>query len=723
MQIFRRNPLKGGTVLQEFLENLIVEAAASARPPERLTVSQAAEKYRFLNNPGSYVGPLKNDLTPYLVEPMDTLQSLDFTGFAFAGPAQCAKTEMFLNWLAYSVRCDPADMMLIQTSNTTARDFSMRRIDRMHRNSPEIGALRIEGRHNDNVFDKQYKSGMMLSLSWPSVNELSGKPIPRLWLTDYDRMPEDVDGEGAPFDLARKRATTFRRYGMCAAESSPGFVVDNPKWVRKSPHEAPPTKGILALFNRGDRRRWYWECVECHNKFEPSFELLAWPDTADKMEAAEAAVLKCPHCSQEYHHDPIAGMPGKHELNRHGRWVKDGMLWTRDGRMVGTPVRSDIASFWLKGVAAAFSDWKTLVYNYLAAEAEYEANGSEEALKTTINTDQGEAYVPKSLSNDRVPETIKARARDYGMRMVPAAVRFLIACVDVQKNRFVVQVHGIALNGDIYVIDRFEIKKSRRLDEDKERLWVNPGAYPEDWKLLVEEVMLKEYPLGDGSGRMMKIKLTLSDSGGKEGVTPNAYNFVRWLRDPKDTETEDGEEAPKDQATYRWEPGLAGRFLLIKGSSLPNPPRFQITFPDSQRKDRNAGARGEIPVAQLNTNALKNTVDHMLDRVEPGGRFCFPNWLDDNFYTELTVEVKDPKKGWINPKNYRNESFDLLAYCLAGLLAPMIAFERWTAENVPSWAAEWDESDLVYSPESEAKPFTPAKSRGRSLAELAEKLA
>lgn len=721
MKIEGRRALKAmeETATRLTLEALVVQAAAAARPPERLTVSQAAEKYRFLNNPGSYVGPLKNDMTPYLIEPMDTLQSLDFTGMVFAGPAQCAKTEMVMNWLTYSAVCDPADMMIVQTTNTTARDFSMRRVDRMHRHSPEVGKLLIHGKQGDNVFDKHYQSGMMLTLSWPAINELSGKPIPRGWLTDYDRMPEDINGEGSAFDLARKRGTTFGRHAMWAAESSPGFAIENPKWQRKTPHEAPPTRGILALYNKGDRRRWFWDCVQCHGKFEPTFELLDWPDTTDKMEAAEAAVLKCPHCDTVYHHNPVGDMPGKHDMNRGGRWIKDGMLWRRDGSITGNSTRSTIASFWLKGVAAAFSDWKTLVFNYLAAEEEYESNGSEESLKTTINTDQGEAYLPKSMANDRVPETIKARAKPLGTKVVPDGVRFIIATVDVQKNRFVVQVHGIALNKDVYVIDRFEVKKSKRVDEDGERKWVNPGAYPEDWKLLAEEVLLKTYPLGDDSGRQMAIKLVLCDSGGKEGTTANAYQFVRWLRSPDDVEEGD----TKDEATYRWEAGMAGRFMLVKGASTKNAPRVAVSYPDSQRKDRAAGARGEIPVLMLNVNTLKDSVDHRLDRTEAGGRFVFADWLPDTFYAELTVEVKHPVKGWINPKSYRNESWDLLAYCLAGLLTPMIGIERWNLEEPPSWAEDWDHNDLVFNPEVVQKPFEAKKKSGVTLEELAKALA
>lgn len=688
------------------LERMILEAAAAARPPEDLTVSQAAEKFRRLNNPGAYVGPLKNDLTPYLIEPMDTLQSLDFTGMAFAGPAQCAKTEMALNWLTYSVKCDPADMMIVQTSNTTARDFSMRRIDRLHRHSPDVGGDLAPNKQADNVFDKHYRSGMMMTLSWPAINELSGKPIPRLWLTDYDRMPADIDGEGSPFDLARKRATTFGRHGMCAAESSPGFIIENPKWIRTSPHEAPPTKGILGIYNKGDRRRWYWDCVKCHHKFEPTFQLLEWPDTADQMEAAETAIMRCPNCRAAYSHDPNDHMPGKHELNKAGRWIKDGQRWMPDGSIMGTAHRSDIASFWLKGVAAAFAPWKTLVKNYLSAKESLDKTGSEEEMKTTVNTDQGEPYLPVSMANTRVPETIKARALEIGERLVPAGVRFLIATIDVQKNRFVVQVHGIAANLDVYVIDRYEIIKSKRLDEDEEHIWVKPGSYLEDWKLIADNVLASSYELADGSGRRMAVKMTGCDSGGKEGVTEKAYQFVRWLRRGSDVD-EAGEErdTPEEQGSYKWDPNMAGRFQLLKGASAETAPRIALSYPDSQRKDRHAGARGEIGVLMMNTNLLKDMVDNRLDRTAPGGRYVFPKWLKDTFYTELTVEIKDAKGKWQNPRKFRNESWDLLAYCNAIALMPMIGIEHLNWEMPPEWAAPWDENSLVFLPANASRPF------------------
>lgn len=707
------------------LEGMVVAAAEGVRPAERLTVAEAAEKYRKLNNPGSFVGNWSNGTTPYLVEPMEVLTSVEYTAMIFAGPAQTGKTDVFLNWQTYTVICDPADMMLIEKAQATARDFSIRRIDRLHRHTKEVGSRLVLHRNSDNTYDKRYRSGMILNLSWPTINELSGRPVPRLWLTDYDRMDQDVDGEGEPFDLARKRATSFGSHAMCAAESSPGFYVENAKWIAKSRHEAPPTQGILKIYNRGDRRRWYWKCVnpKCRMAFEPDFSLLVWPKSEDLMESAEMVTLRCPHCGIDYSHEP-GDLPGKHELNRAGRWIRDGMLWTPDGEITGKPFRSDIASFWMKGPAATFVSWKDLVYKFLNAEKEYADTGSETALKTTVQTDQGLPYVPKSSADARLPETLKARAKDFGQRLVPMGVRFLVACIDVQKNRFEVQVHGVGVGGDMWVIDRYAVIKSKRLDPDGERYWINPGAYFEDWKMLVEEVMTKSYPLIDGSGREMSIKLTMCDSGGKEGVTTNAYQFVRWLRDGKNTPRDDGEEQPQEQGEYEWVSGLYPRFQLIKGDPAPSAPRVRLGYPDSQRKDRHAGARGEIPVLFLNTNMLKDAVDNMLDRTEArGGRVNFPDWLPSTFYTELTVEVKDPQKGWVNPKHYRNESWDLLVYAFAATLTRQIGLEHIDWNEPHSWAREWDKNDLVFNPAKENKPFENRSEPTYDFAKLADQLA
>lgn len=71
------------------------------------------------------------------------------------------------------------------------------------------------------------------------------------------------------------------------------------------------------------------------------------------------------------------------------------------------------------------------------------------------------------------------RAEDYGKRLVPPKVRFLLASVDVQggkKRRFVVQIIGYGENGERWLVDRYNIRQSLRCDENGEAQQVHPGS-------------------------------------------------------------------------------------------------------------------------------------------------------------------------------------------------------------------------------------------------------
>jgi phage terminase large subunit GpA-like protein len=685
------------------LEEMVLATAEAVRPPERLTVSEAAEKYRRLNNPGSYVGMWDNDMARYLVEPMDEQTSLDFTGEVFVGPARCGKSDLFFNFLGYTAICDPADMMMVLMTQAVARDWSQGDLAKVFRHSKEIGKRLTPGRQNDNVHDKKFISGMRLLIKWPTITELSGKTIPRGWLADYDRMEQDVDGEGNPFDLLRKRAESFRRFGMCVAESSPGFEIDDPAWTPSTPHEAPPTRGILSLYNRGDRRRWFWRCPQCAEPFEPSFSTLSYPKCADHMEAAEQVVMICPA------NGCIISPDAKKELNIGGRWVKEGQRWMADGSMRGTPRRSDIASFWLKGPAALFQTWQSIVLRYLQAAEDFAKTGAEESLKTTTNTDQGEPYLPKSMLAERLPEALKARAEDWGgdkdEPVVPPGARFLVSTVDVQKRSFVVQVHGIGRGGDIWLVDMFKIRKSQRLDAAGERCVLDPAAYPEDWQTLVAAVIERTYPLADETGRRMQIKAIGCDSGGRAGVTTQAYAFWRWLKAQPE--------------------GHHKRFQLVKGQPSRSAPRVRRDFPDTQaRKDRFSGSRGDVPVLFINSNIVKDQASAMLGREIPeGGMIHFPRWAPDFLYAQFTAETRTDK-GWESPHHKRNEAFDLLHYAIALCLSPHLVspiVEKLNWDAPPGWAAEWETNDLVFAGESN-KRFESQSKGAYSLKSLAEQL-
>lgn len=679
--------------------------AGSLQPPRRVTVSEWAEADRYINQPGAYVGPWKNETVPYMVEPMDTLTDPNFVSLIFVGPAQCAKTDaLIVNPIGYSATTDPMDMLVVCPTHAAARDFSIRRVDRLHRHSKVVGDAVLKAKDADNRTDKQYSNGMMLSLAHPSISELAGRPIGRVSLTDYDRMDDDIDGEGSPFDLASKRTTTFGSFAMTVAESSPSRDVVDPKYIC-SGNEAPPCGGILALYNRGDRRRFHWPCPDCGSYFEGLWEHLTWDRAESNMDSAMTVRMICPHCQFAIQPEVRYGML------QNGAWLKEGQTIDEDGIIAGEGRRSNIASFWLRGVAAGLTTWAKLVKSYLDAEDDFQANGSEEALKKFFNTDLGEPYIAKRdlADHSRTPDMLMQRAYPLPYRenedgedrhvlrlpnnqspkwiepLVPEHVRALIGLVDVQQNMFIVQIVGISPGrpADLTIIDRFSIRNSDREDEHSGGYeWVKPGSYIDDWDKIEELVIARTYRLANDLSKKMTVKMTFCDSGGKAGVTTNAYAFVRELR----------------------KRGLGARFHLVKGASFPNAPRTQVTYPDNSKRGggAKAGAQGDVPVLMLNPTLLKDALDNRLNVAVVGSGFLhFPDWLPDWFFGELTAETRDPKKGWLNLNKRRNEAWDLLYYALGACASALLGVEKVDWDNPPLWLMPVEGNPLVIAAERE----------------------
>ncbi|HHR6217572.1 TPA: phage terminase large subunit family protein, partial [Providencia alcalifaciens] len=233
-------------------------------------------------------------------------------------------------WIVYVIVCDPADFLLIQMTEEKAREHSKKRLDRTFRSSREVAKRLSPHRNDNNVHDKTFKAGNYLKIGWPSVNIMSSSDYRFVALTDYDRFPEDVDGEGDAYTLASKRTTTFMSAGKTLVESSPGREITNSKWRRNTPHEAPPTTGILSLYNRGDRRRWYWPCPHCSEYFLPIREnMVGFSEGDDPTTGSKAARLQCPQCMN------LIEPEQKRTLNNRGVWLREGQSIDKHGNITG----------------------------------------------------------------------------------------------------------------------------------------------------------------------------------------------------------------------------------------------------------------------------------------------------------------------------------------------------------------------------------------------------
>ncbi|HAW0054213.1 TPA: phage terminase large subunit family protein [Escherichia coli] len=663
------------------------------RAPRRMLVADAVAQYMRVPMGAGNSVPWDPLVAPYVIEPMNCLASREYDAVIFVGPARTGKTIGLIDgWVIYNVICDPADMLIIQMTEEKAREHSKKRLARTFRVSPEVVSRLSPNKNDNNVYDRTFLAGNYLKIGWPSVNIMSSSDYKCVALTDYDRFPEDIDGEGDAFSLASKRTTTFMSSGMTLVESSPGRDVKDVKWRRTSPHEAPPTTGILSLYNRGDRRRWYWPCPHCGEYFQPCGDVVAgFRDIADPVLASEAAYIQCPSCSGRI-------MPEqKRELNGRGVWLRDGESINADGSRYGDPRRSRIASFWMEGPAAAYQTLSQLVYKLLTAEQEYETTGSEETLKTVINTDWGLPYLPRASMEQRKSELLEQRAEPVPSRSVPDGVNFLVATVDVQAGRhrrFVVQVTDYGSRGERWIIDRYNITQSLRGDSDGESQRIDPASYPEDWDVLLTDVFHKSWPLASDPSQQMRLMAMAVDSGGEDGVTDNAYKF--WRRCRRD--------------------GLGKRIYLFKGDSIRRAKLITRTFPDNTgRTGRRAQAAGDVPLWLLQTDALKDRVNNALWRDSPGpGYVHFPDWLGSWFYDELTYEERSSDGKWSKPGRGANEAFDLMVYAEA--LVILHGYEKIRWPDAPEWASRetWlecvpDSTEPSPSPEPVSTPVKKQK--------------
>lgn len=660
--------------------------AEVVRPTKRITPSAAAAKVLRNEN-----GPWSAELTPYITEPLDCLGSREYRGVVFVGPARTGKTfGLILGGISYIVTVSPGDTLVVQMSQDTARDFSRMDLDKALRYSPELGALMSPRARDDNTFDKFFRSGMILKLGWPAISQLSGKTLKYVFETDYDRPEnrDNVGGEGPMWDLAFKRTETYMSRGKCLAESSPGEDVLDPKWSARSPHEAPPARGLLAIYNRGTRARWYWPCLHCGEYMQamPGTDAFGLPPVKELAEsikgrdlmtlAEDFARVVCKCCGG------IHRLADRSAMQKRGRWVHEGQRIEPSGKIVGERLRTNIASYWLGGVAAAYQRWDAMILGYLQAVAEFSRTGDESAIRAKVNTDFGAPHLSVRSAGRRKAGDLKNRAEDYPRGIVPLGARFLTAQVDVQANRFVVHVFGWGPKMECWILDRFTLNQSPdRMDGDH-KASLNPAVYAEDWQIIVSEVVKRRLPLEENAAVTMPIRITLVDSGGEDGVTLRAYEFWRKARDD----------------------GFGQQIMLVKGASRIDAPRVEVTWPDSSsRRDRHAGAVGDVPVLRINTSTFKDAIVGDLERVDRGPGFVhLPKWADDTLFDEYVAEEKT-SKGWEKVKGGgRNEAFDLHVYGRAACV--LLGAEQIDWDNPPEWTlrpTQEREQPVAQAPEVE----------------------
>lgn len=668
------------------------------RPPVRQTVTETLQQSVYVRGPGGVYELWRPDLTPYMVEPADDMTDRRVDWQAFMGPARTGKTLIIDGLIAHAISVDPSDFCLVHMTESKGRQYSITRLARMLRHSPDIRAgLSPVPRHN-NVFDRFGAAGQIIKISWPSITELSGSDYRWIAATDVDRFPDSIGGEGDIFGIAGKRVETYLSSAGQYYESSPSpdKGLTDPQWRPAHPHQAPPVSGIAGAYNRGDQRMWYWRCLHCQAPMRvsadlalfgvPTFEELSEIISRADIEAlvAEHNQVACRECGA------IHSPRDRRALNATGRWVPRGQALQPDGTLTGPPPVGTARTRWLGGAAAAYQSWAKMLRAYFLAVRHYTETGDEELLRRTITQDQGGVYRSPALKANRIgADQLRERLEARTERTVPTEARALVATVDVQSDRFQVQVMAYGVHRERWLVDYYALRRP----DSPDRATVDPAAYAEDWDLITK-LITKTYPIDGDPEQRMSILIVGCDSGGAEGVTDNAYAYWRKLR--------------------RDAPELSRKFLLVKGDPRLSAPRQKLTYPDTSKVKARGASRGDVPVLQINVNRIKDTIAGDLARTEPGpGYLHLPAHIGDWWMRGYTRETRDSKGRWGTGGQKGNEPLDLDVY--AGALLEHLGYAAVNWNRPPPTFAPIPGNASVTGPDGRAGPTAQPRPVRRSM--------
>jgi len=260
------------------------------KPPEEITVSQCAAKYRQVTGVDARRGPWRNDLVPHASFPMDLFQRPWVKEMWLCWPERTAKTNVMLNCLAAVTRgirhLPPGNVFWLEPTDPDAGANLKTKIIPMFRESP--GLKRYLSRRADDTAKTQivFSHGMHLfPASANSARSMANFFGRYCFGNEVDKYPPMVGSETDPVKLIRKRGrdenSSKRMFGSTPAG----------RFIYKG------TMSCRQVFQYQNR------CPHCEKLVLMDDQHLSIPDgaTAEEVENGDVAVgYACNACGVEW---------------------------------------------------------------------------------------------------------------------------------------------------------------------------------------------------------------------------------------------------------------------------------------------------------------------------------------------------------------------------------------------------------------------------------------
>lgn len=447
-------------------------ARARMARPSTLTVSEWADEYRRLSSKNANeAGKWRTSRTPYLREPMDCLSAgSEANVVVIMAGTQIGKTEAGNNWIGYDIHQAPGPIMIVQPTSSVAKRWSRQRLAPMIDEMPVLHELVAENRSRDSSNSstmKDFAGGVLVVAGANSAADLRSMPVRDLFLDEVDAYPLDVDGEGDPVELAKRRTDNFARRKVLITST-------------------PTTKGFSRVedaYLAGSRGLYHVPCPHCQVKAPILWRNIRWRDGDP-----ETAHLVCEACGAEIEER------FKTQMLEGGEWVHE------------FPEQLQ-RTFRLPSMYSplGWTSWVQLVREWLAAKVKSDA-GDVTLLKVFVNTRLAETWEEQG---DKVaPHELAKRAEAYPLRTAPVGVLALTGAVDVQGDRLEVLIVGWGRGEESWRVDHVVLHGDPARDDV--------------WQQLDE---LLRTPIAHASGATMPIEAVAIDSGGHH--THEVYHFCR----------------------------------------------------------------------------------------------------------------------------------------------------------------------------------------------------
>ena len=374
----------------------IHEALRQLKPPEDISVSEWAQKYRMLDaKTAAMPGPWRNDKTPYLTEIMNELNNYETEEIVFCKCTQVGGTEAELNMLGYIIGQDPAPSMVVYPSDKLGESISDNRIKPMLLASPTLRERFYELRSQK--LEMQFE-GMYLTISGAnSPSSLASRAIKYLFLDEVDKYPGASKKEADPISLAKERTKTFANRKI--------YMTSTP--TIKSGHI---WKNLLDC---DVEKHYFVPCPHCGEMIELKFANLQFPKKEEDLTAsdrADQAVYVCQECGC------VINDQHKAQMLRYGEWriVKEN---NSARRKIG---------YWISVLYSPFVRFSEIALEWINSQ------GDNERLQNFINSWLAEPWEDTRLTTS--VDVVLERQTEFDEFTVPTWAKFLTGGVDVQET-------------------------------------------------------------------------------------------------------------------------------------------------------------------------------------------------------------------------------------------------------------------------------------------------